>query len=417
MASVYWSPNAATQSQIVTGTISAVAVGGTLTGTINSKAVTYTCVTGDTTTTAAAGFVALLRASVNPEFQEANWSAASNVVTAMSATPGNPFAGMTGGLVFTAAGGAAIGQATTQPNKSLSDVGDLSNWLRNGVPGLPQDGDDVVLKESTVPMTVNCNALALVRPTSVTRWGSMTGQIGLPFVNPAGYQEYRPTYFAFSGSNGGQLLVTIGVGPGEGPTLEKYQIANTGQITNAVVLAGQQVEIIPGGLTNSLNVHNASVSVCMNPGESTTITSGVKVDSGGTLDIGPDVILTGAAVIANQGTLNLYSSTTPATIVGTDSVINVYSSGVNYTSFVVSGSTVTWLANSAITQMTMRAGSTLDLSQDWRPITIISGIVEADSCQINDPLNRMTMTNPFQMVNPSNSGPFIFGAGKNLKLT
>jgi hypothetical protein len=363
MSSVYFIGNASLQAQIVTGTVTAVAIGGTLTATINGKQVTYTCVSGDTTSTAAAAWATLLRASLNPEFQEENWTAAANVLT-VSGTPGLPFAGITGGLVMTAGGGSAVTQATTQANKSPSDVGDPNNWLRNGVPALPQNGDDVVLQECSVPMTVNCDALSTIRPLTITRWQSHTGQIGLPFTNPAGYQEYRATYLQFGGTNGGQINVLLGVGAGSGPSLERWQINNTGQVTNVVIQNAQNVELIPNGNTNTLDIHNATVSVAMNPGESSIISSGINLDSGGTLNIGANVTLTGSAIVVNNGTLNLFANTAPATLTITSGTLVVGSSGISYPSIVASGSNISWPSNSPITNLTLRAGSTLDLSHD-----------------------------------------------------
>ena len=69
----YWAPNQALVAQVETYTLGTnPAVNNTLVATINGKTVTYTCVSGDTITTAMAAFFALLSAtaSVPPELLE-----------------------------------------------------------------------------------------------------------------------------------------------------------------------------------------------------------------------------------------------------------------------------------------------------------------------------------------------------------
>jgi hypothetical protein len=419
MASVYYVGNAATQAQVVTGTVTAVANGATLTATINGKAVTYTCTGSDTTTTATTAWLALLLASASPEFGEINWTSSTNILKATAGNPGTPFAGVTGnGLVFSAAGGAAVTTTNVTANISPSDVGNAANWLRSGVAALPVNGDDIILQNCSVPLSWNLDALAAIKPASVTRWQTQTGQIGLPFNNPLGYPEWRVTYFQFSGASAGTLTVNIGVGTGSGPSLERYQTFDTGENLTVTVLNASAVELLPASTTNVINVHNATVSIAMNAGETVTLHSGVNVDSGGTLNLGAGVTITGIMLTVNTGTLGLYANTSPSQILCTQAVVTVGSVGQTYTNFsAVTGSSVTWLSNSNITNLTIRSNTTFDKSQDWRAITISNSTIEADTCQIIDPLNTITFTNATNMVNPSNSGPFIYGAGKTCKIT
>jgi hypothetical protein len=419
MASAYYVANASTQAQVVTGTVTAVALGATLTATINGKAVTYTCTGSDTTTTAVSNWLSLLQNSTSPEFGEINWTSATNVLKSTASTPGTPFAGVTGnGLVFSAGGGGAVTQTQTVANISPSDVGNANNWLRNGVAAIPQNGDDIVLQNCSVPLLWNLDALAAIRPNSLTRWQTQTGQIGLPFNNVLGYPEWRVTYLQFAGANGGPLTVNIGFGSGSGPSLERYQTFDTGENLTVTVLAATFVELLPAAASNVINVHNAKVSIGMNSGETVTLHSSVNVDSGGTLNIGAGVTLTGIMLTVNTGSLGLYANSSPSQVLGTQATITVGSVGQTYTNFsALSGSSVSWLSNSGITNLTLRSNTTFDKSQDWRAITISNSTIEADTCQIIDPLNTITFTNSTNMVNPSNSGPFIYGAGKTCKIT
>ena len=132
MATVVYIANARTVAQVIRYTVTAVAVGSTFTATINTKVVTYTVVTGDTTSTAAAALVALLNAALDPEFALATYSVSANIITATAATPGEPFSGMTGGLTFSAGGGVTIniaGAAVNQTGYSVVDTSGNISWF------------------------------------------------------------------------------------------------------------------------------------------------------------------------------------------------------------------------------------------------------------------------------------------------
>src|SRR6266850_7945073 len=151
MATVTWLGNSQNIAQTVTLQVTAVAVGGILTATINGKDISYTCVTGDTVDSAAAAWQAALAGStVPPEFAEETWTVVGDTITATAGVPGRPFAGMTGGLTSSGAGGATVTQTTTQASVSQSDPGLAANWNRAGTPAIPQNGDDVVIADSVV---------------------------------------------------------------------------------------------------------------------------------------------------------------------------------------------------------------------------------------------------------------------------
>ena len=66
MATVWWSANGQNLAQVEQIEITAVAVGGTLSATINSKSVVYTCVTGDTVKSTATASRTLLGNAQKP---------------------------------------------------------------------------------------------------------------------------------------------------------------------------------------------------------------------------------------------------------------------------------------------------------------------------------------------------------------
>ncbi len=243
MATVISNQNAQYTSQIEQVQVTAINVGDNLVATVNGKTVTYTVVTGDTIDTATAAWLALLSdtSSTPPEIQEATYSSPdTDLIWATATTPGTPFAGMTGGLVFSATGGCAVTQTSIAANSSPSDVGNAKNWLRAGSPGLPQNGDDVILANSSIPFLWNMDALVAIQFASYVRWQSFEAAIGLPDINPAGYIEYRAKSFKFVGS--GTLSMVLGQGttdsgPASGPARERYDLGAQ-RVTLTVLGAG-----------------------------------------------------------------------------------------------------------------------------------------------------------------------------------
>ena len=417
MATAYWVGNAALQAQVITCTVTAVANAATLTATTNGKQITYICTASDTTSTAAAAFAALLQASLNPEFQEAEFIVSANVITATAVTPGMPMNIGGTGLTFTAAGGASVTQATATANSSPSDVDNANNWIRNGVYALPQDGDDLVLINSTVPLLWNLQALAGLRPNSLTRYGTHTGQVGLPYLNPAGYVEWRQIYFQFAGTNSGTLTILIGDGQGNGPALEQYDIQDTGQANSVTVLSGQDVRFNCNTVqTFAIKAMNAKVSIAIENGQATKVTSAI-IDGGATITFGLGVTFSGVNLTINNATLNMFAASAPSSIVAVASTLNCYATGINYASLTATdGSTVSYLSNATITSLTLARNSTFDKSQDLRGMLITGGTMDG-TCQINDPNNTITYTNPITISSQVQSGPFLIGGGRTIKVT
>ncbi len=415
MATVFNNPNAQVTQQVQTLTVTAAGVGGTLTATINTKTVVYTAVTGDTTTSAATNWAALLAASTIPELAELTYSSTNNVITVTGPDTGAPFT-----LSAVGAGGATVSSSVTVTASSPSDVSLAANWLRAGVAALPQNGDDVIIANSTVPLLYNLDALAAIQFASFTRWQSQTGQIGLPFVNPAGYIEYRPTYFQFSAS--GTLPILLGYGAGSGPPLEHY---NVGAVNTAltVLASGSATEdttihLLTTGATTTVSLVNTSLSIATRPGEVSSIAS-ANVGAGGTLNLGVGVTVTGAITYsAAQGTLACAPGAAAALNVYNGSSVIVQSSSLTY--FAVNGktgSTITWNSNSTITTLDLTASSTLSKAADKQAMTITNSAMDGDTCQIPDPFNAITYTNATSVRNLINLGPFQIGPGRSVKIT
>lgn len=440
-----WAPNQAAIAQVETYTFTAPSgVGNTYNATINGKTVTYTSVSGDTAATAAAGLYALLAASDIPELGEITFANPSTaVVTATASVAGTPFANVTingvsgQGLVLSTGNGLANGIATvhTQANSSPSDVYDPQNWLRvnlsatppSKVRQLPQNGDDVVVANTGVPMLWNLDRLDTVQFASYQRWQSFTGTIGLPENNPNGYTEWRATYLRFSGPQGsvpaGGLTMVLGYdsGGGSGPSRERYD-AGSQQVTLNILAAGSPadeygVRFLGQHTANTFTLlGGVSLGVAMLPGEKANLTTS-SLDGGATLGIGPNVTWTAGSTLTMLGGSAVLNSA-PATLAASNGAqVRVTTDGLTWAAITAQGGTsLTFLAGGTITALTLTTGSVLDKSGDIRALTITNSTIDGDTCQVIDPLNTITFTNATSVKQRVTSGPFVFTGTRTVRV-
>lgn len=441
MPTTYWSPNQAAIKQVETYTFSAPnSVGNTYTATINGKSVTYSSVSGDTAATVATELFELLNASesIAPELTEIEFANPSDgVITATAREAGTPFANVPGtsaGLVLSTGNGLANGIATvhTTANASPSDINDAQNWLRvtapaPGVRSLPQNGDDVIISDSDVPLLWNLDQLAAVQFNTYTRWQSFTGTIGLPESNPGGYAEWRATYFKFVGPQGsvpsGGLHIVLGYdsGSGTGPTRERYNVGS--QKTTLTILAAGQAQDDYG--VRFLGVHTqntfsllggVSLGIAVTPGETSQISSSSV--GNGELGVGVGVTWTVGSVLSMYGGRALINSA-PATISQANgSIVTIATDQLTWADITLqNGSTLVMLAGGTITNLTMTTSSILDKTGDARVLTITNSTIDGDTCIVNDPLNSITFTNATSVKQRVGSGPFRFTGTRTVKVT
>lgn len=438
-----WAPNQGLVAQVETATFTIPSgAGNTYIATINGKSVTYTANATDGLTAAAAatGLFTLLQASRIPEFQEIDWTnPSSGVVVATASEPGTPFANVSGisaGLVFSTGNGLVngISQAHTTANASPSDVNDAQNWLRiNTTPTpptktrqLPQNGDDFVVANSSVPMLWNLDQLALIQAATYTRWQSMEGSIGLPENNPNGYTEWRATYFKFSGPTGsvpaGGLTMILGTGTeGNGPGRERYDLGSS-PYTLTILAAGQpldeySVRILGVHTANTFTTLGVSLGVAMLPGEKANLVSS-SVDGGATVGIGPEVTWTAASTLTVNGGGALLLSA-PATVAASNGAsLTFFKDGLTWAAITAQGGcSLDVRCGGIITALTLATGSFLDKANNFKVLTITDHTMDGDSCFINDPLNSITFTNAGTVRESVQQGPYRFTGPKTVKVT
>ena len=434
-----WSPNQALTAQVETYTFTVPnGPGNWYVATINGKSLTYVSVIGDTAATVATAVAAMLAAvagtgSGPAELAEISFANPfAGVVTATALVPGTPFANVTirgvagQGLVMSTGNGLVNGIATahTTPNASPSDVGDAQNWLRfvgsaSGARALPQNGDAVVVANSSVPMLWNLDALSSVQFATYTRWQSMTGQVGLPYVSAGGYDEWRATYFQFVGPAGsvpaGGLTMILGQGSGSGPSLEQYDLQS--QQATLVILAAGVVRFLGVHTNNAFTaLGGTDLEIAAQNGELATLSSST-LDGGATLTIGAGVTWTAASTLTIVGgTTTLYAAPQTLSASGGASVTFATDQITWSTVNAQGGCTLTWLAGGTLTTLAMSVGCTLDKSQDARALTIVNSTIDGDTCQIVDPLNAITFTNATTVKQSVTQGPFQFAGTRTVKV-
>ena len=445
----YWAPNQALVAQVETYTFSAPSgAGNTYSATLNGKTVTYSANATDGLTAAAAatGLFNLLNttSSIAAEFTEITFAnPSSGILTATAKVAGTPFANVPGtsaGLVLSTGNGLASGITTahTTPNASPSDVNDAQNWLRvtapaPGVRALPQNGDDMVIANTDVPMLWNLDQLKAVQPNTITRWQSFTAQIGLPENNPGGYTEWRATYFWIVGPQGStpagglQVVLGFGSGSGGGPTRERYNFQSQ-KVTVTALAAGPPddeygIRILGVHTDNAVTLlGGVSVAVAMLPGETAQLNS-ATVDGGATLAIGRGVTWTTSSASAASSLTTFGGAcllnAAPATIQGNGgTTFAVATDGITWASWTLQdGCVLNMLAGGTITTLAMSNGCNLDKSGDGRALTITNSTLDGDSCFINDPLNAITFTNATTVKQKVLDGPIRFTGTRTVKVT
>lgn len=200
-------------------------IGDVLNVTINRKTVSYTAVSGDTTSTVASALWTALLSNTNPEFQEVTWSVSGAVVTGASSTAEIPFTLTTS--VTLGAGSSTLTAATVSGSDQHgpSHLDDATNYS-TGV--LPVNSDTLVFPDQN-PAPACKYGLTALSGVSLTELQVLGGTIGLPDKNVGGYTEYRTKDLTL----GGCATLTI-----RGTNITLARVNLTGGTCNAKIDTG-----------------------------------------------------------------------------------------------------------------------------------------------------------------------------------
>lgn len=387
MALKVWQGRALAVAQISTVTIGGTpASGNTVWVEINRRRVTYTVPATPTVNSVAAGLYALIQALATggtaPEFAEITWTdpaGSSAVITATSATAGQPFTmtvGQTGG-------GASITLATPTAATGPNHADNAANWDSNSV---PTTGDDVTVPAGTPDILYGLDALNDQMGT-VRLLG---GRIGLPDRSgtspddPGSYFQYRTKRFA--------LESATAVYVGDGTTAPEFlRLEITGSTATPIrVMNGEgtadadAIQIsAAAGTSHSVTVNGNRVALAPSSGEVIELSS-LRVgtqgpdDSFGANDIDPVVRIGSGVTIAAA---RLYGGT--VTSDGTFTAITVIDGEWNQdggtpgtVSITDSAGTYRYTGNASHGAVTARGeGAVVDFTGDSRAFSLANSSV------------------------------------------
>ena len=272
MATKFWRPQAGAIPHIVTVTITGTPVAAdTVTVEINNSSLTVTVGTLVATTDVANALAAAwsaLTATANlvddesrnvggaqlPEHSTITAVAYSNTVVLTAKVPGVPFV-----AAVAKVGTVAIAQATTQTATGPNHADSADNWSGGT---LPAAADTIVFDAGNVSCLYG---LAYFRDATldlgVRITGDFLGSIGLPWWNPAGYQEYRDRFFELYDTLGLRSLdVVAGVNGGTGGTSQVLRFDAQGQVWDEIRVLGGMGSAASSGASR-LEVHGGSVDL------------------------------------------------------------------------------------------------------------------------------------------------------------
>ena len=415
MANKNYISNETRQAETHTITVSGTpAAGDTVSLTINSKKVTYTAVTGDTTSTIASGLLSAITQSPEGEFRQfggQGQGATANVITLVAQLPGRPVTATgSGSLTIAATGSTTVAQALVYANLSPADGSDVLNW-QGGI--VPAATDSMYFENATFPMLYNLTGYAALSFTALYVRPTFSGSgIGLPAFAPEGYREYR----------GGRLVMTacpilrVELPPGAGPSSFRF---NTGAVASAVYVSGngnpgngnEQVDWIGTSGSSTVEVLNAGISVATGFGETALIDTIKAV--GSAITLGSDVTV---GVISMDSSSLVTRSNLPSVVMNNQSSVVIMEDATIGTMQLDSG-TLVHMSSGNITSLYVGSGGVADFSQSRDPITITNVDVNEGGTLL-DPYKRCTFTNSIGLPRTGGqlTGLVTIDLGTNLRI-
>lgn len=381
MANRNWLSRAAARSQVDTATAGGTWVAGdTVTATINGKTITFTA-TLTTPAHMATGLLALLQASMIPEFREITWTSPTGTTIAGTSAAGVPF---TLAVDKTTAGTGTFTSTTTVAATGPNHWSDANNWMGDAV---PVDGDDVNIDLSlgSILYGLDQSAVTLASLYAFTSVGGTGNTIGLPKRNESGYTEYREDYLKISATlhrfdtDSGRIKIDFGSAATAGDVLRTGSSPDQG--IPAILLRGTSTsnafEFVSGSGGIAIYDDEASAGATLKVNTAASVLCGVgcsipAVVSTGQLDFRGTCATT---FTINGGTTIKRGTTNTATVTVEGGEIDYRSSGGITTQLYLGG----------------RANGTLRKGNDLSPVTFASTTLRKGGT-LDDPHNTITLT-------------------------
>lgn len=364
--------------------------------TIGTKFISYTALT-NVEEDAIAALLALAQASTYPEFTEITWSSPS--ATILRATANIPGVAFTAVASIVAGGTGAFGSSNTTANSGPNDWRCTDNWAEGVV---PVAGDSVFIDNSATSILYGIDFTGGYYGT-ITFGEYWSGEVGLPESNPAGYDEYRPTFMKFS--SGGTTTLTY---RGSGARAKFDFNAPTLGATVSIYNSGQSNDtyrpIMLNGKIHRLRLYRGSVSVAELVGQSSDIgTSSGEIFTGYVTSAEADAKLKiggyGTVTIASACSTNLTAgqveviNTSLPTIVTLSGAATLTQYGGTGGQIVNNGGTVRWPSVGTLSSYIGGPSSTFIRGNGKQGMTLTACTLDKGAT-FNDELGTITFTNP-----------------------
>jgi len=395
MADIFWYGNQVPRAVEYAVTVTAAAVSGTLTATINSKTETYTCVSTDASAEAQGAILAFQNSPI-PEFGLVTWTVSGAVMGAEGPADGRPVTitwGSSGGTTTSGGGSPSV------TNTSPYNYADTANWIGGA---LPANGDRAVFQGNVASVLYGLTANTSNTVTLLIE-ASYTGSIGLAAVNALGFPEYLPTRLELAGT---ALTVTS-----NGQSV--YRLKSTAASAVTVIFRGNdatEVFDLTGLPASSvLRQSGGGIVLCPDVGETgslATITSSNNFSfrSGAGLTITTASFYNGTALIYGAYTTMTLDNGAAVTVsmAGAGTTTNVYSS-------------LSW--NSTGTPGTLTVGATGQADFSPAPSTVaITAATLREGATFLDP-NKATTGYNLTVVGDESKCTIVLGQNRVFAIT
>lgn len=366
----------------------AATVGGTITLTINAKAVTYTLVTGDSTTTAASGLAAAVSASTEPEFQQISPVSASGAVVTLVARDAGRFLTPTGAgaLSVSSAGGPTLTDAVLVIGKSPANGDDPVNF-QGGV--LPANNDTLTFQNGTSPMLFDLTYLAAFDIPALTVLPTYSGNgIGLPVFAAEGYREYRGGRAVLKSCPALQVELPAAAGV----TSYRFDTGSTAACALRVEGTGnpgigqEQVDWIGTHGSNSVEVLGAGVTIAPNFGETATLGAIKAVQGAVSAGIG----VTMASASLEDSDMDTRASVPTLNMNGGSSIVVRDAAVLGVVQ--IDGGTLRHAGSGDVTSLYIGSGGVADFGGS-RDLITVTNVDVNEGGTLLDPYRRVTWTN------------------------
>jgi len=410
MATRTWLGRAGLIYQTTTITVGGTAAAAnTYTLTIGLATVTYTATGTDTNATIAQALQTALSSSASPEFQVANYTVSSLVVTMTANVAGTPYTISQG-----TTGTGSLSLSTTVANVSPNDVGNANNWSSATA---PVNSDSIVFENSSVDAIWNLeSAFSSNTFAALTVKDTYTGTIGNPTYSASGFYEYRGTTWTCA------QITALTVAQSQQAQAGSYKF-NVGSNTCGILVTGtdtggtveNELMWFQGSSSdNTLICNGGSIVLAPLTGQTAGLSS-LKVTQGTVR--GTTGLTFKAATVIDQtgGTVDLSSNVATWKVQDAGSGCNAFSRGtMTITTLTFESGNFFCLSSGTITNLTVGAGATLNFDGVPDAITVTNCTAEPGAT-IVDSQGRVTFTNGITVH--GNLGSINYTTRENITVT